>query len=146
MIRGFVILAAMLLSVSTVTPPAYADPAVLPELNALRADAGRAPLRYSDRLERIARLHAEDMARNGFFAHEGSNGSTLGDRASSMGYGFCFIAENIAKGQRTRAEVMSSWEESRGHRRNMLDKRATEIGLARADGAIWVMVLGRPGC
>ena len=115
-------------------------------MNALRAEAGRAALRYSDQLERIARLHAEDMARSGVFSHTGSDGSTLGDRAGGAGYGFCFIAENIAKGQRTREAVMASWGQSRGHRRNMLDRRATEMGLARADGALWVMVLGRPGC
>lgn len=134
---------AMMLAMAA---PAWADPQTLRGLNALRAEAGRAAVAYSDKLEAIAQSHADDMARNGFFSHSGSNGSTLGDRARAGGYGFCFIAENIAKGQRTHAEVMASWQASRGHRRNMLERRVTEVGLARADGAIWVMVLGRPGC
>ncbi len=125
---------------------ATADPSVLSAVNALRSDAGRAPVTYSEPLEALAYGHAQDMAVNGFFSHTGSDGSLLGDRARRAGYGFCIIAENIAKGQRSAAEAIQGWIESRGHRRNMLDRRATEMGLARAPGAIWVMVLGRPGC
>lgn len=145
MIRLALWLAAYAMMVA-MAAPARADPQTLRGLNALRAEAGRAAVAYSDKLEAIAQSHADDMARNGFFSHSGSNGSTLGDRARGGGYAFCFIAENIAKGQRTGTEVMASWQESRGHRRNMLERRVTEVGLARADGAIWVMVLGRPGC
>lgn len=124
----------------------HADPAILSAVNTLRNDAGRASLVYSDRLQALAQIHADDMASSGFFSHTGSDGSQLGDRARRAGYGFCFIAENIAKGQRTASEALQGWVDSRGHRRNMLDRRATEMGLAQAPGAIWVMVLGRPGC
>ncbi len=125
---------------------AFADRSVLSEVNTLRADAGQGSLTYSAHLEALAQTHADDMSSKGFFSHTGSDGSQLGDRARRVGYGFCFVAENIAKGQRSVAEALQGWIESRGHLRNMLDHRATEMGMAQAPGAIWVMVLGRPGC
>ena len=125
---------------------AAADPAVLSPVNALRADAGRAALVYSDRRAAIAEGHARDMSARGFFSHTGSNGSRLSDRARRGGYAFCFIAENIAKGQPDLRSVVAAWAGSPGHRKNMLDGRATEIGLARSAGNVWVMVLGARGC
>jgi len=141
MIRAFITAAALVAATST-----GADPDVLSAVNALRSDAGSAAVAYSEHLEALAQIHADDMAYAGFFSHTGSDGSQLGDRARRVGYGFCFIAENIAKGQPSSQVALQRWVESAGHLRNMLDPRATEIGLARADGAIWVMVLGRPGC
>jgi uncharacterized protein YkwD len=126
--------------------PALADPAALDAVNELRKTETRAPLSYSKALERIAEGHAEDMAKKDYFSHTGSDGSGIGDRARRAGYGYCFIAENIAKGQRSLDAVMEGWTRSEGHRRNMVDRKATEMGLARAEGNIWVMVLGAPGC
>ena len=79
---------------------AAADRSVLSEVNTLRADAGQGALTYSTHLEALAQTHADDMSAESFFSHTGSDGSQLGDRARRVGYGFCFVAENIAKGQR----------------------------------------------
>ncbi|MCQ0093499.1 CAP domain-containing protein [Roseovarius sp. M141] len=115
------------------------------QTNALRANAGAEPLGVSAALTRAAGGHARDMAQNGFFSHTGSDGSGIGDRARAAGYGFCFIAENIAQGQGSLDEVMTGWMNSTGHRRNILSEGAREFALMR-EGNIWVMVLGRPGC
>ena len=93
-------------------------------------------------LEAAAEVHGRDMAKGGFFSHTGSDGSSAGKRAKRQGFKFCLIAENIAKGQRTPEQVMNSWTQSKGHRKNMLQKKAREIGVIRQDGNIWVMVLG----
>lgn len=115
-------------------------------LNAYRAQSGRAAVTLDPQLQSAAEAHARAMAEGGFFAHTSPSGNRLRDRARAAGYSYCFIAENIAKGQRDLREVMQGWAGSRGHRRNMLDRRATEFGLARGPGDIWVMVLGKPGC
>jgi uncharacterized protein YkwD len=115
-------------------------------LNQFRAGSGKSALVLSDTLQKTAEGHARDMRDKGFFSHTGSNGSTVGQRARGNGYGYCLIAENIAKGQRNLTEVMHSWETSAGHRKNMLLKDIKEFGLARREGNIWVMVLGRSGC
>ncbi len=126
--------------------PALAGADIELLLNGLRAQQGLAPMTESRKLTKAAQTHAKDMARNGFFSHEGSNGSSVGDRVRKQGYGFCFVAENIAKGQASEQEVMQSWVNSSGHRKNMLNRNAAEYGLARASGNIWVLVLGRSGC
>jgi len=133
-------------------PPATAQDVVdvsgaaKPAMTQIRAQAGLPALGRSDTLTQTAAVHARDMAQNGFFSHTGSNGSSIGDRARTARYGFCFIAENIAKGQGSLDQVMTGWMASEGHRRNILSPQASEFALVRGEGEIWVMVLGRPGC
>lgn len=115
-------------------------------INTVRAAEARAPLAVSDVLTRAAESHARDLARTGRFSHVGRDGSSVGDRVRREGYGFCFVAENIAKGQGTPEEVLRGWMASPGHRRNLLDPRAAQFGLVRGAGRLWVMVLGRDGC
>ncbi|KPD12252.1 CAP domain-containing protein [Phaeobacter sp. 11ANDIMAR09] len=115
-------------------------------LNGLRAQHGLPPLGWSPRLEKAAWAHAKDMLRRGFFSHQGSNGSRVGDRVRKQGYSWCVVSENIAKGQPSLPTVMNSWRQSPGHRKNMLHREVREFALVRAQGNIWVMVLARPGC
>ncbi len=126
------------------TTAAWADPAILQAVNAERTAAGRAVLQYDAQLEAVARAHGEDMERAGFFSHTGSDGSDIGDRLRRGGVTVCFAAENIAQGQRNLTEVMRSWMGSRGHRRNILHRRAETVGVARVSGNIWVMMLAAP--
>ena len=115
-------------------------------LNAARAEAGRAAVAPADALTRAAAAHARDLARSGRFSHTGSDDSTVGQRVRAQGYGFCFVAENIAKGQGSLDAVLRGWMASDGHRRNLLADQAQDFGLVRGPGALWVMVLARPGC
>lgn len=115
-------------------------------INGLRAESGLGPVGSSTHLEQAAMAHAMDMVRNGFFGHDGSDGSTVGTRALRAGYDWCVIAENIAKGPNTQAEVLGLWARSPPHRRNMLRRGITEYGLVRAPGDIWVLVLGSAAC
>jgi len=85
-----------------------------------------------------------DAAVGGYFSHTGQNGSSFSDRARAAGY-TCAAAENIASGQRSEAEVMTSWLNSPGHRRNILLRDVVDIGIGRV-GTMWVMMLGRAGC
>lgn len=126
--------------------PAFADPAATAAVNDFRKSKRRKALAYSSKLEKIADNHARDMAAKGFFSHQGSNGSSVGDRARKGGYKYCVIAENIAMGQGSLEEVMQSWINSKGHRKNLAHKKVKEFGLARQPGDIWVMVLAAQKC
>jgi uncharacterized protein YkwD len=138
------VLVGAVLAFSAVT--AAANPQATTTLNAFRQTQGRTPLSYSAQLERLAQSHADDMAHGGFFSHTGSDGTGIADRAKAIDYRFCFIAENIAKGQTSLEQVLQSWAMSPGHKKNMSHRKATEFALARAEGNIWVMVLAAPGC
>ena len=125
---------------------ALADPSALDALNAFRTDNGRSALQYSVMLEQAARAHAQDMAEENFFAHTGSDGSGVADRVAREGYGWCVVAENIAKGLENLTEVMAAWAGSEGHRRNMLSREVAEFALVHGQGNVWVMVLASSGC
>tara|TARA_R110000796_G_scaffold48598_2_gene116394 strand:+ start:1366 stop:1791 length:426 start_codon:yes stop_codon:yes gene_type:complete len=113
-------------------------------VNSIRAANGRAGLVYSPKLEAAARVHALDMAKHGYFAHEGRNGKTVGDRVRNQGYEWCFVAENLAKGQRDLNQVMQGWAASPGHYKNLISNKAAAFGLAQGPGRIWAMVLAAP--
>ena len=135
-----------LLSWGLVLSPAAADPAAIASLNALRAQEGRAPLIYSERLEEAARLHARDMAEADYFSHIGSDGSNVGQRVTATGYNWCMVAENIAKGQGDLDEVMKAWASSPSHRENMLRRGIEAFALFHGEAGIWVMVLAARNC
>ncbi|MDW3222710.1 MAG: CAP domain-containing protein [Paracoccaceae bacterium] len=128
------------------TCAACADPVALQSINDYRALNDRAPLTYSTELEAAALAHATDMAQSGLFDHMGSDGSDVAQRVSRQGYGWCIVAENIAKGQQSMPEVMQDWSESPGHRRNMLSREVSQFALVEGPDQIWVMVLATPGC
>ncbi|MDW3117110.1 CAP domain-containing protein [uncultured Roseovarius sp.] len=115
-------------------------------VNAVRKQAKRGTLTPSEPLTRAAAAHARDLAQSGTFSHSGSDGSGVGQRVRRQGYGYCFVAENLAKGQGALAEVLQGWMGSKGHKRNMLANEAEDFALVRGPGNLWVMVLGRSGC
>lgn len=114
-------------------------------LNAARASNGLPALTASGKLAAAARVHAQDMASNGFFSHTGSDRSKPSNRVRAQGYGYCFVAENIAQGYPSAERTMAGWMSSTGHRRNNLSNKATEYGAAKV-GDYWVLVFGKPGC
>ena len=113
-------------------------------ISAPRAGAGvLAPVVQNPALQAAAQAHADDLAATGRFSHTGSGGSTLSSRVRASGYNACFAAENIAQGQPSVGAVVSSWSNSPGHYRNMVNPGAQQFGFARA-GDVWVLVLARP--
>ena len=135
------ILAAVMAALAT---PVFANAEARQIVNELRSENGVRAIAYSPRLERAAQRHATDMARGNFFSHTGRNGSSVGDRARAAGYKWCYVAENIAQGQTSLTSAMNAWVNSRGHRRNIMNRKAREFAVAKAPGNFWVMVLAKP--
>ncbi|MDO5528672.1 MAG: CAP domain-containing protein [Paracoccus sp. (in: a-proteobacteria)] len=121
--------------------------AAMRAINAERRSAGLAPLRGNSALQAAARAHSCDMAREGFMAHQGSDGSNPHGRARRAGGQCRGIAENVARGQQTGASVVRAWMGSGGHRRNMLGASYTDGAVAAArgrDGRVyWTAMMGR---
>jgi uncharacterized protein YkwD len=108
-----------------------------------------ASLTLSATLNRAALIHAQDMAQHNFFEHEGSDGSTVADRATRVGYQWRSIGENIAAGPTTAASVVKGWLDSPGHCANIMDPAFAEMGIAYATEPksqawiYWSQVFGR---
>lgn len=112
-------------------------------LNSFRASQGAGAMRPNAALNRAAQAHAQDMLARDYFSHRapnGPNGETFGERANAAGCAMQAGSENIAWGQKSEAEVLQGWQNSPGHRRNLLGASYREYGLGRA-GDIWVMKL-----
>jgi secreted trypsin-like serine protease len=111
-------------------PPSNFAEQVVVLVNVERAEEGCNPLTMHPQLNQAALAHSEDMALNDFFDHTGSDGSSVTDRMETAGYVDWWTAgENIAAGQTTPAEVMTSWMNSPGHRANILNCDFEDIGV-----------------
>ncbi len=98
--------------------------------NQARADNGLPPLTANPLLTAAAQQHAEAMAADAFFDHiNPKTGAQPSDRVTAEGYRWSVVAENIAAGDATPADVMAGWLNSPGHRANILDKDVREIGV-----------------
>ena len=119
--------------------------------NKRRAALGERALRADPRLNAAAAQHAAWMAAHRTLSHTGPGGSTAVTRAAAQGYtGRSYaIAENIADGQRTTAEVFTAWVASVGHRHNIDNAVYQDIGIGvatAADGArYWAVTFGKIG-
>ena len=107
------------------------------------------PLAWDARLADAAEDHSRDMAGNDFFSHSGSDGSSVGMRATAAGFSWSTVGENIAAGQRSAAEAVDGWIESPGHCRNIMNPRFASLGMACVSdpgatyGTYWTQVLAR---
>lgn len=98
-------------------------------VNQERAAAGCSPLAVDPLIENAALAHSRDMARNDFFSHTGSDGSSPADRVTAQGYEWTRLGENIAAGYTSPAAVVAGWMDSPGHRANILNCDFTETGV-----------------
>ncbi|TET35420.1 MAG: CAP domain-containing protein [Planctomycetota bacterium] len=125
-------------------------------VNTERAKAGVGPLAWCDGLYACAKAHSNDMCERGFFDHTNPEGEGPSERAQYGHAGrFTFapivpdpyswgVAENIAYGYTTPAEVMNGWMNSSGHRANILNGSYTHIGVGQCDGCLrhWTQNFG----
>ena len=136
------------------TPAALNATAVADEIvdrtNAARRAAGLPGLGRSVNLMQAAQLQADQMVKAGRMEHElpGQPYPTLKSRLAAVQYDVRAAGENIAEGQRSGAEAMTTWLDSPGHRANILSRDYTEMGAgvaaARNGRLYFVQVFGRP--
>jgi uncharacterized protein YkwD len=113
-------------------------------INEKRTVNGLPPLKWSEEIARVARLHSVNMARYKFFSHTGIDGSLVNNRADLLGISqWLSIGENIAFNRGFKKPVESAcqqWMNSPSHRENILDRgwRQSGVGLAIAsDGTFY---------
>jgi uncharacterized protein YkwD len=141
--------------VGTATAAAQACPpggtgraAVVCEINAVRSDAGRPPVRSRPSLVDAALTHSDDMVERRYFAHETPEGDGPAERASEAGYmrhsAVWRIGEVLlwSRGETlTAARAVELWLESPSHKQVLLSRRYRDVGAGWVAGA----PLGDPG-
>jgi uncharacterized protein YkwD len=112
-------------------------------MNAERQINGLRMIEWDDELANLARLHALNMAEQGFFSHRGLDGSTVDIRAKQLGINWIGIGENIAaiRGHDDPAVIaVDKWMNSSSHKKNILNGQwqISAIGAVEApDGTVY---------
>ncbi len=104
---------------------------LLAELRAMKA---LPPLQPSECISKAAKKHGADMKAKGFIAHDGSDGKEPHDRMETACGEIKTSGENIGGGEETvRGRViellLDEGISGRGHRRTLLDKNWTHVGV-----------------
>lgn len=154
-------LAAMLLAVAALsgcvgasalgqaTPVAVSASEAARRVSVFRAANGLPPVHSDARLTAIAAAHAVAMGRRDALSHR--IGGSLPKRLSAENYRWVAAAENIGAGYPTLEAAMEGWEQSAGHRKNLLNRAVTEIGIGAAATppgskyhTYWSLILAAP--
>jgi hypothetical protein len=85
-------------------------------------------------LTEAAQAKANDMAKNGYFAHTSPTGLTPWYWFKQAGYSFTYAGENLAVDFTDSDTVNQAWMNSPEHRANILNSHFTDIGIATAQG------------
>lgn len=104
-------------------------------VNEERKKQGLHLLTYNAKLRDLARYHAEDMLKNGYFSHISPDGKTPANRADMMQIAFVVLGENLALApdvQMAHDGLMNS----PGHRANILSTEYTNLGIGVYDAGM----------
>ncbi|MEU8231903.1 CAP domain-containing protein [Actinoplanes sp. NPDC048967] len=117
-------------------------------VNVERDRAGCGSVELNTKLRAAIRLHVQELGTHGdlYISHVSDDGRDFVTRAKAQGYNDPG-GENVARGQRDAADVMTSWMNSDGHRANILncDFKALGVGAVKGvDGTtVWGQLFGR---
>jgi uncharacterized protein YkwD len=109
---------------------------ILQGLNQLRAAHHLHPLTLSHTLSAASLAHTKEMADRGYFAHDSGDGSPFWKRIQhfygASGYGYWSVGENLlwSTPEVDSPGAIKLWWNSPEHKKNMLDPRWREIGIA----------------
>lgn len=110
-------------------------PAVVSSLtNEERTDNNLPVLTVDSVLEEAARLKAEDMATNGYFAHISPEGKTPWYWLNQVDYEYNYAGENLAVNFSDSKDVTNAWMKSPTHRANVVKEAYTEVGTGVSEG------------
>lgn len=97
--------------------------------NVQRQQNGLSPLKADTKLSGVALKKSQDMQQKNYFSHTSPTYGSPFDMMRDFGVTYSSAGENIAMGQRTPQEVVQAWMNSEGHRKNILNRDFTHIGV-----------------
>ncbi len=104
--------------------------------NVERQKKGLTPVVENEALNKAAKLKAENMFEENYWAHFAPSGKTPWDFILGSGYKFTLAGENLAKNFYTSEEVVAAWMASPTHRDNLLNSNYKDIGMAVVEGVL----------
>ena len=104
--------------------------------NQEREHNGITPLVINDALTNAAKMKAQDMFAQNYWAHNSPTGKAPWDFIKATGYDYEYAGENLARGFTTAPEVVTAWMNSPSHRENMLSGNYRDVGFALQEGSL----------
>jgi hypothetical protein len=110
-------------------------PAVIVDLtNDERDTQSLGTLTRNSVLDAAAKLKAEDMAKEQYFAHYSPEGVSPWYWFGQVSYNFVHAGENLAIYFTDSGDIVDAWMDSPAHRDNIMNDDYTEIGVGTAEG------------
>ena len=119
-------------------------------INNYRIRNGLPRVTLEPRLTKIAQAQADAMAAQDRMSHDLPGLGGFKSRLQAGGYKSVVAAENLGAGYRTLGAAFVGWRESPSHRKNLLLKDVTQLGIALAHTprgrykVYWAMVVAAP--
>lgn len=108
---------------------------IISSTNFERKKMGLPELMKDPQLSKSAEVKLQDMFQKQYFQHVSPSGDSVSDVVRKTGYEYIVVGENLALGIFAGdAQVVAAWMASPGHKKNILDTRYQEIGLAVGQG------------
>jgi hypothetical protein len=104
--------------------------------NQSREESGLNTLKMNSVLSASAKEKANDMIRNNYFAHHSPTGVKPWDWINRADYPYIFVGENLAMNFISADSVHNALMKSPSHKKNILNDRYTDIGLAMLNGEL----------
>jgi uncharacterized protein YkwD len=109
---------------------------VLVDINTFRRQHHLTPLKLNAKLTAAAQQHTDEMAQDGYFAHNSANGTQFWQRIQSFyassPWSYWSVGENLlwSSPDVTPARALQLWLASPEHRKNLMNPAWREIGVA----------------
>ncbi|MDQ5912068.1 MAG: hypothetical protein QG568_281 [Patescibacteria group bacterium] len=108
---------------------------IISATNSERKKLGISELIKDPLLSKAAEIKLQDMFQKQYFQHVSPSGDSVSDVVRKTGYEYIVVGENLALGVFAGdGQVVAAWMASPGHKKNILDSRYQEIGLAVGQG------------
>ncbi len=104
--------------------------ALIAEINKIRRQFGKETLIDNEILTQTAAAYARQLAQRHRLDHKDAQGRGPDGRVEERGYQWKYVAENLAAGQLTPAEVVQDWLDSPPHRAALLSDHPEQLGVA----------------
>lgn len=108
---------------------AGAEQQIFDMTNIIRKRFGLDSLKWNEEVAKVAFQHSKEMAVKNYFSHTSPTVGTLGDRFHNADISYLEAGGNIAAHYTDGISAMFGWLNSKGHRKNLLHKGYTGLGV-----------------
>ena len=105
-------------------------------INEYRMQNGLSELKSFAKLQEVAKLKAEDIVNNGYFAHNSENLGTPFEMIENNGIKYKFAGENLA-GNKNPERAVEAWIDSKLHRENILEENFQYTGICVIESPVY---------